>query len=409
MSAPRTFAIVGANLAGGRAAETLRARGFDGRIVLIGAEPERPYERPPLSKERLRGKKHDEELFLRPQAYYADQAIELRLGMPVERMNVREHTLTLADGETLRYDRALVASGSALRRLRVPGGELPGVHYLRTMREAASLAKALAKRPRVLVVGAGFIGCEVAASARILGCNVTMIDIATPLARALGEQMGAWVAGVHRAHGVTLHIGVGLQEFCGAAKLEAARLTDGREVACDIAVVGVGVAPATDFLDGNAVMMENGIVVDEYCRTSAPDVYAAGDVANWFHPTWGERLRVEHFDHAQNHGVAAAKSMLDAGEAYAPVPFFWSDQYDLTLQYVGHAAHWDELVVRGSLESGSFSAFYLDGGRLYACLAVNRFRDLSAARRLLQERPAVDRTLLADESTDLKTLDASKA
>ena len=401
--------VVGAGLAGGRAAEALRQQGYAGRVVLVGEEPERPYERPPLSKELLRGEKRSSEFFLRSESYYAEQRIELRLNTRVERIDAQAHRALLSDGGALSYDRLLIATGCTLRRLRVPGTELRGVHYLRTLRDADAIASALAARPNVLVVGAGFIGCEVAASARTLGCHVTMIDVATPLAAAIGERLGQWIASMHRAHGVDVRVGVGVAAFRGTERVETALLDNGEEVPCGLVVIGVGVMPNIPAVDGATLDVQDGIVVDERCRTSIAGLYAAGDVASWPHPVWGQRLRVEHFDHAQNHGVWAAKCMLDETKPYVPVPFFWSDQYDRSIQYVGHAPRWNDLVLRASPESGSFSAFYLMDRRLQACLAVNRFKDLSAAKRLLRTRPAIDPELLADESVDLKKLPAEPA
>lgn len=403
-SAP-TYVVVGANLAGGRAAETLRAEGFDGRVILIGEEVDRPYERPPLSKEYLRGEWPREKVFLRAPEYYEQQNIELRLGRRARHLDVSQKVVELETGERVRYDKLLLATGTRPRPLDVPGAGLEGVVYLRTLHDADALGEALRRQPRVLVVGAGFIGAEVAASARALGCRVTMLEITpVPLQRALGEHMGAVYAAFHLDQGVDLRVSASIAELRGAVRLEEAVTAAGDVIPCDLAVVGVGVVPVVDFLAGTGIAVSNGIDVDELCRANVPDIFAAGDVANWWHPTWQERLRVEHFDNAQNQGVAAAKSMLGTGQPYAPVPFFWSDQYDLKLQYAGHAGHWDEIVVRGRTAERSFSAFYLRDGRIRACLAVNRPKDVMAARRLIQADANVDTHQLADEDVNLRQL-----
>jgi 3-phenylpropionate/trans-cinnamate dioxygenase ferredoxin reductase subunit len=262
----------------------------------------------------------------------------------------------------------------------------------------------------VLVLGAGFIGCEVAASARGMGCEVVMMDIATPLARVLGERIGSAYAQLHRDRGVDVRIGESVVRFEGSeGRLEAAVLSGGGRIACELAVIGVGVAPATSYLDGQPIDLDNGIVVDELCQSSAPGVFAAGDVAHWWHPGYGERIRVEHFDNAQMQGAAAARSMLGKGEPYAPIPTFWSDQYDWRLQSAGRFSGHEEVVFRGRLEAGEFSAFYLKEGKIRGCLAVNRTKDLSAARRLMAAGRAVSGEQLADESVDLKKLAAGSS
>lgn len=405
MSQRQTFAIVGAGLAGGRAAETLRAQGFDGQVVLIGAEPERPYKRPPLSKEYLRGESSRDELFLRPAAYYEQQQIDLRLGQSVREVRPEEKLLDLENGEQLRYDKLLIAVGASPTRLPVSGADLPGVVYLRWLEDADALAKGLEGAPRVLIVGAGFIGCEIAASARSMGCEVTLVEIArVPLARALGEEVGSLCAEFHRDHGVDLRLGRGIAEFRGTVRVEAAVTTAGEVIPCDLAVVGIGVAPAVGFLKGSGVEIENGILVDELCRTSVADIFAAGDAANWWHPILNERLRVEHYDNAHNQAVAAARSMLGKSQPYAPTLYFWSSQYDLKLEMVGHPGRWDEVVVRGRPADRAFSVFYLWERRIQACFGVNRFKDLSAVRRVMQSGVVVDPGLLANEGADLRQL-----
>ncbi|MDI6858569.1 MAG: FAD-dependent oxidoreductase [Dehalococcoidia bacterium] len=398
-----TYVIVGANLTGGTAAETLRSEGFDGRIVLVGAEPDPPYERPPLSKDYLRRESPREHVFLQGAQYYREHEIDLRLGERAVSLDPGERRVELESGELVRYDRLLIATGADLRRLYVPGIGLEGVRYLRTLRDADALGDELQKRPRVLVVGAGFIGSEVAASARVLGCEVTMIEIApVPLVRALGEEMGSIYAAIHRDHGVDVRTGMGVAEFRGARRLEAAVTTTGDVISCDIAVIGVGVASAVGWLEDSGVALENGVLTDELGRTNLPDVYAAGDVANWWHPVWRERLRLEHYDNALNQGAAVARNMLGAAEAYAPVPYFWSDQYELSLQYVGFASRWDSVVFRGDPATRSFSAFYVVNGRLRAALSVNRITDQAPAERLIRAGVPIDEQRLSDEGIELE-------
>ncbi len=405
MARARTFVIVGASVAGERAAETLRQEGFDGRIVLVGAEPDRPYERPPLSKNVLRDEAGEEKVFLRPVEYYAEQAIELRLGVRATGLRAADRVVLLDDGEELRYDKLLIATGACVRPLVVPGVDLPGSYYLRTLRDARAIRAATRSAGRVVVVGAGFIGAEVAASCRMQGLGVTVLELLpVPLQRALGDEVGRIYGEIHRDHGVDLRLGESVAEFRGAGRLEEVRTTSGGSIACDVAVIGVGVMPDVNWLEGSGLELRNGVVVDEHTRTNVPDVFAAGDVANWWHPTLGERLRVEHYENAQNQGVAAAKAMLGQAEPYAPVPYFWSDQYDLTLQYVGHASGQDEVVFRGDVASRRFLAFYLRDGRLRAALGINRFRDVTAARRLIRDNVPVTVAELADEQVDLRRL-----
>jgi 3-phenylpropionate/trans-cinnamate dioxygenase ferredoxin reductase subunit len=405
VSASENFVVVGASMAGGRAAETLRQEGFDGRIILIGAEPERPYERPPLSKDVLRDGAPEDKVYLRPPDYYSEQSIELRLGTRAERLIPSDRTIVLANGERIPYDKLLIATGAKVRRLNVPGVDLPGVHYLRTIRDATAIRDASRVGGRVVVIGAGFIGAEVAASCRMKGLDVTVLEmLPVPLQRVLGDKIGQIYARIHRDHGIDLRLGEGIAEFRGAGRLEEVVTSSGQRIECSVAVVGVGVQPDVDWLQGSGVEIQNGILVDEFSATSVPGVYAAGDVANWWHPALGERLRVEHWDNAQNQGIAAAKSMLGKGEPYAPIPYFWSDQYDLTLQYVGHASGEDEVVFRGAPDPHKLLAFYLRDGRLRAAIGVNRFKDITAARRLMRSGVEVTREQLADEQVDLRKL-----
>ncbi|MGH2459024.1 MAG: NAD(P)/FAD-dependent oxidoreductase, partial [Chloroflexota bacterium] len=405
VSTPETYVIVGASVAGGRAAEALRQEGFDGRVILVGAEPERPYERPPLSKDVLRGTADETKAFLRPLAYYDEQSIELRLGAAAVSLIPADHQVGLGDGARLRYDKLLIATGAEVRRLNVPGVALPGVHYLRTLQDARTIRDATSTTTRVVVIGAGFIGAEVAASCRMKGAEVAVLEVLpVPLQRVLGDQIGQLYARIHREQGIDLRLGVGIAEFRGAGRLEEVITSTGERIPCDVAVVGVGVQPSVGWLAGSGIALQNGVMVDELSATSLPDVFAAGDVANWWHPILGERLRVEHWENAQNQGIAAAKSMLGKGEPYAPVPYFWSDQYDLTLQYVGHANGQDEVVFRGAPDPRQLLAFYLREGRLRAAIGVNRLKDVNAVRRLMRNNVAVTREQLADERVDLRKL-----
>jgi 3-phenylpropionate/trans-cinnamate dioxygenase ferredoxin reductase subunit len=401
----QTFVIVGASLAGGRAAEALRKEGFGGRIVLVGAEADPPYERPPLSKEYLRGDVAREKIFVHKPGFYEEQAIELRLGAPATRLDLQERTVEMEGGDRLSYDKLLLATGGRPRRLDAPGSDLDGIFYLRTVADSERIAAELGPGRRLVVIGAGFIGAEVAASARMKGLEVSILEMApVPLGRALSEEMGRIYAEIHRDEGVAIYTGEAIERFEGGARVERAVSSTGRALDCDFVVVGVGMEPATELAEQAGLAIDNGIVVNEYCETSSPDVYAAGDVANFYHPLLGERIRVEHWANAQNQGVAAAKSMLGIREPYAEIPWFYSDQYKLNLQYLGHARSWDEVVLRGDVASRKFSAFYLENGRIKAVLAVNRFKDINGSRELIRQGVVVDPAQLRDEGVDLKSL-----
>ena len=405
MAAKQTYVIVGANLCGGRAAETLRKEGFDGRLLLIGAEPDRPYERPPLSKEYLQRKVERESIFLRPPEFYDEQEIEMRLGVRATGIDVRERSLELEGGERLGFDKLLIATGGRVRRLPVAGVELQGVYYLRTIEESEAIAAQLAAGGRVVVIGAGFIGAEVAASARVSGLEVTMLEVAAvPLGRALGPEMGGIYAEIHREQGIDLRLGTGIDRLEGTGRVKRVVTSRGDSIDCDLVVVGVGMEPEIGLAVGAGIETGNGIIVDEYCRTSVEGIFAAGDVASFPNPILGERMRVEHWANAQNQGVAAAKAMLGMAEPYAEVPWFWSDQYDLNMQYVGHASAWDEVVLRGDVAGRRFTAFYLKDGRLRAAMALNRPRDISASRALIRTATPVTAQQLRDEDVVLRAL-----
>ncbi|MGZ4145498.1 MAG: NAD(P)/FAD-dependent oxidoreductase [Actinomycetota bacterium] len=399
-----SIAIVGANLAGGRAAETLRAEGFDGRIALIGEEPHRPYERPPLSKEFLRGEQPLDKAFLRAEEWYADNEVELLLGVRAERIDLGDRAVELAGGNRVSYDKLLLCTGGRPRMLPIPGATLPGIATFRTMGDARALSDVLKPGAHVVVVGAGFIGSEIAASARTLGCEVDLFEAeAVPLVRALGEQIGRIHGEIHRENGVRLHTAIRVEGFEGDDRVRRVNTSEGPFEA-DVVVVGVGIAPNVELAQDAGLEVKNGIVVDELCRTSAPDVFAAGDIANHPNPYMGEHIRVEHWQNAQNQGAAAARAMLGGTEPFAEVPWFWSDQYDLNLQMAGHPLRWDELVFRGDVDARKFSAFYLDHGKLVAAVGFNKGKDVRGARALIEAGISPAPAVLADESTDLRAL-----
>jgi 3-phenylpropionate/trans-cinnamate dioxygenase ferredoxin reductase subunit len=354
----------------------------------------------------LQGKRASDELFFHSAAQYAELGIELKLGRRAIALDVSKQQLTLDDGEIIAYDKLLLTTGASPIRLRQPGFDLPGVHYLRTLADAADLGEQLRQGDRqVVVIGAGFIGSEVAASARMLGNEVTLVDLLPlPMVTALGETLGELFAEIHRRQGVVLRLESRVAELRGDGHVEEAILASGERIACDLAIVGVGVRPNVELAIAAGIDVENGIVVNELSETSAPNVYAAGDVAHWWHPGHGRRFRVEHYDNAGEHGAAAARSMLGLGEPYIPLPYFWSDQYDINLQYVGYPEAWDELVLRGNLDEFAVTAFFLSNGHVCAAATINRPRDLRSVRRLCEARAVIAPTILADPATDLRAL-----
>ncbi len=410
----RQVVVVGANIAGASAVEALRRAGYDGRLVLIGAEVELPYERPPLSKEYLLGERGEDQLFLRPAAFYDEMNVELRLGTRAEALDTIAHEVVLADGTRVGFDRLLIATGSHVRHLPLPGGDLPGVHYLRTLADGRALAtemRAAGASGRGVVIGAGFIGAEVASACRSLGLDVTLIELLPlPLSRALGNEVGAIFAEIHRRHGVDLRLEEGVAEIRGAGRVEEVVTTSGLHIPCSFVVIGVGVAPAIEWLRDSGLALDNGVIVDEFCESSVPGVFAAGDVANWPYQQAGDTppvyVRLEHWDNALRQSEVAAGNLLGQRTPFAPVPYFWSDQYNLRLQYVGHAVTWDQLLFRGTPGGDSWIAFYLQAGHIAAALAVNRVRDLVPLKKLVGMSVTPD--VLADESADLRALVAPR-
>jgi 3-phenylpropionate/trans-cinnamate dioxygenase ferredoxin reductase subunit len=405
----RPIVIIGGGLAGGNAAATLRDEGFTGPVVLISREPGVPFGRPPLSKTYLRSEESLDGWYVRPAGWYADHDVERRSGPTVTAVDPAAHTITLDSGEELSYSKVLIATGGRNRRLDIAGADLPGLHYLRTVAECDAIKRAAVPGRRAVVVGMGFIGCEVAASLTQLGVQVTTaFPGQLPLEAVLGGEVGAVVGAFHQAHGVDLRPGTQVTAFEGTGRLEAVVTAAGQRIPCDFAVAGIGIEP--DF-PGVAVAQQNGILTDELCRASEPDVYAAGDVANHLHPLFG-RTRVEHYNNAEKQGAAAARSMLGSTAPYDYVYTFWSDQYEHKIEYVGHVSKWDEFVVRGSLAEGKLIGFYLVDGVVRAAVGLDRGGDpeldldgeMAACARLVaaQARPAPG--VLADERTDLRAL-----
>jgi len=399
------FVIVGANLAGGIAAITLREEGFDGEIVLIGAELYPPYERPPLSKEYLQGKKPFEEALLKPDSFYVDHNIHTQFGVRATRIDTREQVVELEDGDRVPYHKVLVTTGVRNRRLRVPGADLEGIYELRTVADSDRIRVESRGGQRAVIAGMGFIGCEVAASLRYHGVDVTVVEFfKTPLFRVLGEQVGRVFEAFHREQGVQMFFEESVAAFEGTRRVRRVVTSTGRRLECDFVVVGVGVEPVTDIVAGSGVKIENGIVVDEYCQTNVEGIYAAGDVANHFHPVFGRLIRVEHWQNAIHQGRAAARSMLGKREPYEDVHWFWSDQYNYNVQYAGFHGGWDDLVVRGSLDERNGVVFYMQEQRIAAAVAFNRGRDVQRVMPLIKARVQVDPATLRDENVDLRSL-----
>lgn len=405
--------IIGASLAGATAAATLREGGYDGEVVLVGAEARPPYNRPPLSKGYLRGQDRFEDQLVKPADYYASARIELRLGMAATAVDPTRKEVALAGGERLAYAKLLVTTGSRNRALEAPGANLPGIFQLRTVEDSDRIRAAAKGARRAAIVGFGFIGCEVAASLRQLGLEVAAIEgHRVPLARALGPEVGAVLGDIHRDKGVDLVPEDSVAAFEGRDRVERVRTKKGRVLDCDFVVAGIGILPNVELLASAGAGVDNGILVDEHCRTSLPDVYAAGDVANHMHPLFG-RLRVEHWNHGERHGRAAGRALLGDDAPYDYVHSFWSDQYEHVIEYVGFAKTWDRLVFRGRSEDRKFLAFYVKDGVVLAAAGIDRGGDpedpksdseLKVAVDLIRDRVRVDPTQLADEAVDLRRL-----
>jgi 3-phenylpropionate/trans-cinnamate dioxygenase ferredoxin reductase subunit len=401
--------IIGAGLAGAKAVETLRTEGYDGPVFLIGDEQENPYERPGLSKGYLLGTASRGSLDVHDTTWYAENAVDLRTAERVTALDLAAHEVVLADGTRLRFDAAMIATGSSPRPLTVPGAGLSGVLYLRRLADSDRLRASLTTDQRhVVVVGGGWIGLEVAAAAVALGHNVTVVEPQPMVLRAaLGDELGAVFADHHRRHGVHLLLNTGVVELRGHdGEVSAVVTTNGDVLPADVVVVGVGVTPNVELAQRAGLTVDNGIVTDEFLRTSHPDVVAAGDVANAFHPFLQRQLRVEHWANARNSGPAAALSMLGQHEAYDRIPYFYTDQYDLGMEYsgdVGPAGH-DRVVFRGDPESGSFIAFWLREARVVAGMNVNVWDVTEPIEALIRSSEPLDLSALADPDVPLDEL-----
>ena len=408
MTTDRTHVIVGASLAGAKAAETLRAEGFDGPVVLIGEESDRPYERPPLSKDYLLGKAERETLYVHPQEWYAEHDVDLRLGVAVTAIDRAAHEISLADGSKAGYAKLLLATGSSPRRLSLPGADLDGVLYLRSAGDSDRIRTAFQGASQVAVIGAGWIGLETAAAARAAGAEVTVLEVADlPLLRVLGRQVAQVFADLHKDNGVDLRCGVQTLEITGRdGKAAGVRLADGSHIEADVVIVGVGITPNSQLASAAGLEVDNGIWADAQLRSSDPDIYAAGDVANAFHPLLGKHVRLEHWANALNQPQTAAKAMLGQDVAYDMVPYFFTDQYDLGMEYAGYVEPdgYDEVVFRGDAGRREFIAFWLGGGRVLAGMNVNVWDVNEAIQALVRSGQQVDSGALSDPATPLESL-----
>lgn len=405
MAVGRTFVVVGAGLCAATAVATLRNEGFDGRIVLVGAEELAPYERPPLSKEYLRGEVPFEEVLVRPTAWYEEREVTTRFGTLATRLDLDARVVELAGGERVPFDALLVATGGRNRRIEAPGSDLPGVFDLRALHDADAIRAAVAGGARVVCVGMGFIGAEVAASLRSIGCEVTVVEMfETALFGVLGGQIGRALEGIHRDHGVTMHFDEVVAGFEGDGRLERVVTGGDRTIEADVAIVGIGTVPAVELLAGTGLDEPGGIPVGSTLETAIPGVFAAGDVARQDHPVFGP-IRVEHFDNAIKMGEMAARNMLGNGLVFDDPHWFWSDQYDVQVQMAGFAPTWRRMIVRGSIEERSFCAFLLDDdGVLRSTVSISWARDVRRSFELIRRRVRPDPAALSDPDVDLRTL-----
>src|SRR6185437_9845582 len=408
MPASEPFVIVGASLSGAKAAEALRAKGYDGRIVLVGDEEHRPYERPPLSKDYLIGKSEREKAFVHPESWYAEHDVELRLGSHVSAIDRASHQIRLADATRLEYAKLLLATGASPRHLPVLGGNADRVLYLRTIDDSERLRALFGQIQRLVVIGAGWIGLEATAAARGAGVEVTVVETAElPLLRVLGPEMGRHFAELHRRNGVEFRFGEIVNEITTeGGYATGVRLRDGSVLPTDAVLVAVGVAPNSQLAEDADLAVDNGVLVDASLRTEDPDIFAVGDVARAYHPKYDKRIRVEHWANALNQPAVAAAAMLGEEAEYTRLPYFFTDQYDLGMEYLGYVEPdgYDQLVTRGDPAGGEFIAFWLGGGRVLAGMNVNVWDVGDQIRALIESGQSIDADRLADPNTPLESL-----
>lgn len=399
------FVIVGAGQAAAQAVQTLRQSGFAGAITLVGDEPYLPYQRPPLSKKFLAGELTRERLLLRPPAFYTEKGVELIVDCRAAELDASARAVRLTNGRTLRYDRLLLATGSRARKLGIPGADLPGLLYLRTIADVDAINAALTPGARVVLIGAGYIGLEVAAVLVQRGFAVTVLEAAERvMARVVSAPVAEYYAQRHTAAGVALHLRAAVSGLGGRDRVTHVEAADGRRFPCDVAIVGIGVEPVVELAAKAGLPCADGIVVDEHAQTEDPNVFGAGDCTSHWLPLYGRRVRLESVANAIHQAKVAAAAMLGTPAEYSEAPWFWSDQYDLKLQIAGLAAGYDELVVRGDPQTGSFAVYYLAGGTVIAADAINSPRDFLHARKLVAARRAVPAAALGDPTTDLAAL-----
>jgi 3-phenylpropionate/trans-cinnamate dioxygenase ferredoxin reductase subunit len=406
MADERTFVVVGGGLAGAKAVEALRDKGFGGRLVLFAGEDHLPYERPPLSKDYLKTGEGLDDAFVHDRDWYAAHDVDVRTGTVVAALDRDAHEVVTVGGERLHWDRLLLATGSSPRRLTLPGADLDGVLSLRTIEDSDRLREALRAGQRLVLIGGGWIGLEVAAAAREAGADVTVLEtLDLPLVRVLGPTVAQVFADLHREHGVDLRTGVSVEEITGeGGRVAGVRLGDGTTVPADTVVVGIGAAPNVGLAQEAGLEVDNGVLADAVGRTSDPDVFVAGDVANVEHPFLGRRVRVEHWANALDQPALVASAMLDQQGPEPQLPFFFSDQYDLGLEYHGLGSPDDEVVVRGDLAGREFLAFWLRDGVVTAGMNVNVWDVGDAVKGLIRSRTRVDRAKLADADVPLENL-----
>ena len=410
MNETERIIVVGAGLAGARAVEGLRGNGYEGAVTLLGEEPQRPYLRPPLSKEYLRGEDEAEHLFVHPEPFYEEHRIDLRRSTVATGIDPRARTVALADGSRLEFERLLLATGARPRRLRLPGADLAGVRYLRTLADADALRAAASGAARVAVLGSGWIGSEVSASLRAMGAAVTLVGPdPAPLQRVLGPEMGQVFRDLHAEHGVELRLGRRVARLLGEGRVSGVELDDGATVACDLVVVGMGAEPRVELAAAAGLAVDDGILTDASLATSVPGIFAAGDVARAQHPFYDAALRIEHWANARHQGLAAAGAMLGRPMSYERLPYFYSDQYDLAMEYTGHAPAWDRVVVRGDVAARRFVAFWLRGDLVVAGMSVNTPKTMKAVERLIRSRRPIAPGALGDPDVELAALAPEEA